>query len=84
MKKWLLMIVMFLMTISFNANAGIWTYAQATSAKHRAQEAAEAIKETQEDVQELKEEVKDLKDKINNIIKLLEKQNEEKEKHKKD
>jgi len=83
MKK-LLIILTILMTISFNANAGIWTYTQATSAKHKAQEAAEAIKETQEDVQELKEEVKDLKDKINNIINLLEKQNEEKEKHKKD
>ena len=83
MKK-LLIILTISIIISFNANASIWTYAQATSAKHRAQEAAEAIKETQEDVQELKEEVKDLKDKINNIIKLLEKQNEEKEKHKKD
>jgi len=75
MKK-LIAIVLFLMLIASNANAGLFTFAQATSAKHRAQEAAQAIEETQEDIDELRKEVKELKDRVDKLIKLMEKQYE--------
>lgn len=74
MKK--IFITLFICLFTANANAGIWTFAQATSAKHRAQEAAQAIEETQEDIDELRKEVKELKEKVNKLIKLMEKQNE--------
>lgn len=73
MKK-LLMIVMILMTISFNANAGFLTgYVVGRGTKH-----CSCINE-KEQIDELKKENKDLKEEINKLISMLEKQNEEKE-----
>ena len=73
MKK-LLMIVMILMTISFNANAGFLTgYVVGRGTKH-----CSCINE-KEQIEELKKENKELKEEINKLISILEKQNEEKE-----
>ena len=73
MKK-LLMIVMILMTISFNANAGFLTgYVVGRGTKH-----CSCVNE-KEQIEQLKKENKDLKEEINKLISMMEKQNEEKE-----
>lgn len=74
MKK--IFITLFICLFTANANAGIWTYAQATSAKSAAHRAENAIEETQKEVIDLKKEVKELREKVENLIKILEKQNE--------
>ena len=70
MKK-LLMIVMILMTISFNANAGFLTgYVVGRGTKH-----CSCVNE-KEQIEQLKKENEELKDQINNLVKLLEKKDE--------
>jgi hypothetical protein len=71
MKK-LLMIVMILMTISFNANAGfLMGYAIGHGSC--------SCNNEKNQIEELNEENKKLKEEINKLINMLEKQNEEKE-----
>ena len=77
MKK--ILIFLFVLTFSFEAQAGLWTFAQATSARNAAKNAENAIEETQEDVKDLKKEVEELKEQVKQLIKIVEKQNEEKE-----
>lgn len=75
MKK-LLMIVMILMTISFNANAGFlmgYTLGHASCSCNKEEN---KIKKLNEENNELKEENDKLKEQINNLIKLLEKKDE--------
>ena len=74
MKK--IFITLFICLFTANANAGIWTYAQATSAKSAARRAENAIEETQKEVIDLKKEVEELREKVDKLIKLMEKQNE--------
>lgn len=70
MKK-ILMIVMILMTISFNANAGFLTgYVVGSGTKH-----CSCVNE-KEQIEQLKKENDKLKEQINNLIKLLEKKDE--------
>lgn len=73
MKK-LLIIVMILMTISFNANAGFLTgYVVGRGTKH-----CSCVNE-KEQIEQLKKENDKLKEQINNLNKLLEKKDEKKE-----
>lgn len=74
MKK--IFITLFICLFTVNANAGIWTYAQATSAKSAAHRAENAIEETQKEVINLKKEVEELRERVDKLIKLMEKQNE--------
>jgi len=70
MKK-LLMIVMILMTISFNANAGFLTgYVVGRGIKHC------SCTNEEEQIEKLKKENDKLKEQINNLIKKLEKKDE--------
>lgn len=71
MKK-LIAVVLFLTLIASNVNAGLFTFAQATSAKHKAQEATQAIEDVQKDIDELRKEVKELKERLDKLIKLME------------
>ena len=73
MKK-ILMIVMILMTISFNANAGFLTgYVVGRGTKH-----CSCVNE-KEQIEQLKKENEELKEVINKLINMMENQNEEKE-----
>lgn len=74
MKK-LLIILTILMTISFNANAGFFTgYVVGRGTKHC------SCTNEQKQIEGLKEENDKLKEQINNLIKLLEKKDEKKQK----
>ena len=73
MKK-ILIILMVLMTISFNANAGFLTgYVVGRGTKH-----CSCVNEN-EQIEQLKKENKELKEEINKLISMMEKENEEKE-----
>ena len=74
MKK--ILVYLFVTTFAFNANAGVFTFAAASSAKSAAHRAESEIEEIQKEVKNLKNEVKELKQKVEELIKILEKQNE--------
>ena len=58
-----------MLTFSFNANAGAFTFAAASSARSTARRAENAIKETQEEVKDLKKDVQELKEKVEEHLK---------------
>ena len=74
MKK--ILICLFLITFTLNANAGVFTFAAAHSAKSAARRAENTIEETQKEVIDLKKEVEELRERVDKLIKLMEKQNE--------
>ena len=70
MKK-LLMIVMILMTVTYNANAGFLTgYVVGRGSKHC------SCTNEEEQIEKLKKEIEDLKEQINKLIKSMEKNDE--------
>ena len=57
-------ILIFALAFAAYANAGMWTYAQANSAKHAARDAEAAAQRTDQHVKELEQQVKELSDKL--------------------
>lgn len=77
MKK--VFIILCICLFTSNVNAGVFTFAAASSAKSAARRAESEIEETQKEVKNLKNDVRELREKVEELIKILEKQNEEKE-----
>lgn len=57
-------ILIFTLALSAYANAGMWTYSQASSAKHAARQAEAAAQQTDQHVKQLEKQVKELSDKL--------------------